>query len=68
MQRQQIVLLKNLVIIFLLFFGTTSVTIASDVTVSLSPSTVSSPAIGEQLILSLNISDGENVAGYHKPQ
>ena len=31
---------------------------------SVSPSEVSSPAIGEQLTLSLNIADGENVAGY----
>ncbi len=64
MQRQQIVLLSFLVIVFLMFYGVTSVTIASDVTVSLSPSTVSSPAIGEQLTFSLNITDGENVAGY----
>ena len=64
MQRQQIVLLKNLVIIFLMFYGITSVTIASDVTVSLSPSTVSSPAIGEQLTFSLSITGGANVAGY----
>ena len=33
-------------------------------TVSVSPSPVLSPAIGEQLILSLKISGGENVAGY----
>ena len=33
-------------------------------TVSVSPSPVSSPAIGEQLTLSLKIADGENVAGY----
>ena len=33
-------------------------------TVSFSPSTVSSPAIGEQLTLSLNITGGENVSGY----
>ena len=32
--------------------------------VSVSPSLVPSPAIGEQLTLSLNIADGENVAGY----
>ncbi len=38
--------------------------VPSDATVSLSPSTVQSPAIGEQLTLSLKISDGENVAGY----
>ena len=31
---------------------------------SVSPSPVPSPAIGEQLTLSLNITDGENVAGY----
>ena len=35
-----------------------------DVTVSLSPSSVQSPAIGEQLTLMLNITDGENVSGY----
>ena len=35
-----------------------------DVTVSLSPSAVQSPAIGEQLTVSLNITDGENVSGY----
>ena len=33
-------------------------------TVSLLPSPVASPAIGEQLTLSLNIAGGENVAGY----
>ena len=33
-------------------------------TVSVSPSEVPSPAIGEPLILSLKIADGENVAGY----
>ena len=33
-------------------------------TVSLIPQTVESPAIGEQLTFSLNITDGENVAGY----
>ena len=31
---------------------------------SISPSAVQSPAIGEQLTLSLKIADGENVAGY----
>ena len=31
---------------------------------SVSPSPVSSPAIGEQLLLSLKISGGENIAGY----
>ena len=35
-----------------------------DATVSVSPSSVPSPAIGEQLTLSLNIANGENVAGY----
>ena len=33
-------------------------------TVSVSPSSVPLPAIGEQLTLSLRITDGENVAGY----
>ena len=33
-------------------------------TVSVSPSEVPSPAIGEQLTIALNIADGENVAGY----
>ena len=32
--------------------------------VSLSPASVQSPAIGEQLTLALKIADGENVAGY----
>ena len=36
----------------------------SDVTVSFSPSPVQSPAVGEQLTLSLTITDGENVSGY----
>ena len=36
----------------------------ADATVSITPSPVSSPAIGEQLTLSLNITDGEKVAGY----
>ena len=36
----------------------------SDAIVSLSPSTVPSPDIGEQLTFSLNITDSENVAGY----
>ena len=34
------------------------------VIVRLSPSPVESPAVGEQLTLSLNITDGENVVGY----
>ena len=33
-------------------------------TVSVSPSPVPSPAIGERLILSLNIANGETVVGY----
>ena len=37
---------------------------SSNVTVRLAPSTVQSPAIGEQLTFSLNITDGENVVGY----
>ncbi len=36
----------------------------SNAAVSLSPSPVQSPAIGKQLIISLNIADGENIAGY----
>ena len=36
----------------------------SNATVSLSPSNVQSPAIGEQLTLSLKIAEGQNVAGY----
>ena len=32
--------------------------------VSVSPSPIQSPAPGEQLVLNLNITDGENVAGY----
>ena len=36
----------------------------TNATMSVSPSPVTSPAIGEQLTLSLNIADGENVAGY----
>ena len=37
----------------------------SNATLSLSPTTVQSPAIGEQLSLSLKIADSENIAGYH---
>ncbi len=33
-------------------------------TVSVSPSPIQSPAVGEQLVLNLNIARGENVAGY----
>ncbi|MCG8621122.1 MAG: dockerin type I domain-containing protein, partial [Proteobacteria bacterium] len=36
----------------------------SSTTLSLAPTVVSSPAIGEQFTLSLNITGGENVAGY----
>ena len=36
----------------------------SDATVSISPSPVALPAIGEKLTLNLNIANGENVAGY----
>ena len=36
----------------------------TNATMSLTPSPVPSPAIGEQLTLSLKIADGENVAGY----
>ncbi len=34
------------------------------VKVSISPASVASPAVGQQLTLSLNIAEGENVAGY----
>ena len=36
----------------------------SNTTVSISPASVISPAVGEQLTLDLNIAGGENVAGY----
>ena len=36
----------------------------SNATLSLSPTSIQSPAIGQQLTLSLKIADGENVAGY----
>ena len=36
----------------------------SNATVSLSPATVASPNIGEQITFSLNISEGANVSGY----
>ena len=36
----------------------------SNATVSISPASVVSPAVGEQLTFSLNIAGGENVAGY----
>ena len=37
---------------------------STNITVSVSPSSVPSPAIGEQLTLSLSIANGKNVAGY----
>ncbi len=37
---------------------------ATDATVSISPASVASPAVGDQLDLSLNITGGETVAGY----
>ena len=43
---------------------TTPQTPISDATLKFFPSPVQSPAVGEQLTLSLNIADGENVAGY----
>ena len=36
----------------------------SDTVVGLSPTTVASPNVGDQLTFSLNIADGENIAGY----
>ena len=36
----------------------------TDAIVSISPASVRSPAVGEQLTLSLNVTGGENVAGY----
>ncbi len=36
----------------------------SNITVSLSPASVASPSVGEQLTFSLNIADGQNVFGY----
>ena len=36
----------------------------SNATVSVSPTTVPSPAIGEHLTISLKVTEGENVAGY----
>ena len=37
---------------------------ATDATVSVSPASAASPAVGDQLAVSLNITDGEAVAGY----
>ena len=36
----------------------------SDTAVSLSPTSIASPDVGEQLSFSLNIADGQNIAGY----
>ena len=36
----------------------------SNTVISLSPSSIASPSIGEQLTFSLNITDGQNIAGY----
>ena len=44
--------------------STTTETPTTDATVSIIPSSVASPAVGEQLEFSLNITDGEAVAGY----
>ena len=41
-----------------------TITDAMNITVSVSPSQVPSPTIGEQLTFSLNIANGEKVAGY----
>ena len=37
---------------------------STNATVSVTPASVPSPAIGDQLMLSLGVADGENVAGY----
>ena len=37
---------------------------STDATVSISPASAASPAVGDQLAISLNITDGEAVAGY----
>ena len=42
----------------------TPVVAATDAVLSISPSSVISPAVGEQLVLNLNITAGEAVAGY----
>ena len=41
-----------------------NISIASDVVVNISPALVESPSPGEQLIVNINITSGENVAGY----
>ena len=43
---------------------TAPATTTTDATVSITPSSIASPAVGEQLEFSLNITDGEAVAGY----
>ena len=43
---------------------TTPTTATTDATVNISPASVASPAVGEQLELNLNITGGEAVAGY----
>ena len=43
---------------------TTPTTVPTDAAVSISPTSVASPAIGEQLAFNLNITSGEAVAGY----
>ncbi len=43
---------------------TTPTTTTTDATVSVSPASVASPAVGDQLEFSLKITDGEAVAGY----
>ena len=43
---------------------TTPTTTTTDATVSVSPASIASPAVGEQLAFSLNITGGEAVAGY----
>lgn len=46
------------------FLWTLTPSVNANATVSLFPSSVQSPAVGRQLTLSLNIADGDNVAGY----
>ena len=45
-------------------WNTAHIPAKSNATVSISPASIVSPDIGEQLTLSLNITGGENVAGY----
>ena len=44
--------------------GATIDTPTTDATVSITPSSIASPAVGEQLAFSLNVTGGEAVAGY----